>query len=209
MIEAVLLAISTGPYCLVSCAPVTLPFLFAEEMNGRQNAQYVGLFLAGRMAGYLLFAVFLWIIGRVLFSFFSTPAGQIAHIAVYLILGLVMIVSGIAYTFPGLKMCAIAGLNRRAREKATLFGFLTGLNLCPPFLAAAARVLEKANLAWGIGFFLVFFAATSVFFLPFFGVFWMQKHMDQIRVISRIALILVGAFYFLAYGLVPLVRIIT
>jgi sulfite exporter TauE/SafE len=209
MVEAVLLAISTGPYCLVSCAPVTLPFLFAENMNGRENAQYVGLFLLGRMIGYLLFAVLLWIVGRVLLSSFSSTGGQVARTIIYLLLGLLMIVSGVLYTLPGLKMCAIAGLNKRAREKALLFGLLTGLNLCPPFLTAAARVLEQANLVWGIGFFLLFFATTSVFFLPFFGVFWIQKHMAQIRMISRIALVLVGTFYSLVYGLLPLIRIVT
>ena len=209
MIDALLLAISTGPYCLVSCAPVALPLLCAEEMDRRQNAQYVGLFLLGRMAGYLLFAVLLWIIGQALSSSLSSTAGQIAHAIIYILLGVLMVTSGILYTLPRAAKCEMGRPNRRTREKAAVFGFLTGLNLCPPFLAAATRVLEKANLVWGVAFFLVFFAATSVFFLPFFGVFWIQKHLDQIRTISRIALILIGAFYFFTYGLVPLVRVLT
>ena len=208
MVEAVLLAVSTGPYCLVSCAPVALPFLFAEEMSGKQNAQYVTLFLVGRIVGYLLFAVLLWIVGRVLFSSLTSTGGQVAHTIIYLVLGILMVTSGIAYAFPGKKVCAMAGVNRQVRRKAAIFGFLTGLNLCPPFLAAAARVLEKANLGWGIAFFLIFFAATSIFFLPFFGVFWVQRYLVQIRSVSRIVLILVGVFYFFAYGIVPLLRIL-
>lgn len=197
MVEAVLLAVSTGPYCLVSCAPVALPFLFAEEMSGKQNAQYVTLFLVGRIVGYLLFAVLLWIVGRVLFSSLTSTGGQVAHTIIYLVLGILMVTSGIAYAFPGKKVCAMAGVNRQVRRKAAIFGFLTGLNLCPPFLAAAARVLEKANLGWGIAF-----------FLPFFGVFWVQRYLVQIRSVSRIVLILVGVFYFFAYGIVPLLRIL-
>jgi sulfite exporter TauE/SafE len=163
MVEAVRLALSTGPYCLISCAPVALPFLFAEEMSGKQNAQYVTLFLVGRMVGYLLFAVLLWIVGQVHFSSLTSTGGQAAHTIIYLVLGILMVTSGIAHTFPGKTVCAMAGVNRQVRGKAAVFGFLTGLNLCPPFLAAAARVLERANLSWGIAFFLMFLTATSSF----------------------------------------------
>ena len=36
--EAFLLGLSTGSFCITTCAPSVLPILFSEEMSGRRNA---------------------------------------------------------------------------------------------------------------------------------------------------------------------------
>jgi hypothetical protein len=49
--EGLLLGLSTGSFCAISCAPVAIPFIFSEKIDGwRQNARLVGLMLLGRLA---------------------------------------------------------------------------------------------------------------------------------------------------------------
>jgi hypothetical protein len=53
--EGLLLGLSTGSFCAISCAPVAIPFIFSEKIDGwRQNARLVGLMLLGRLAAYNL-----------------------------------------------------------------------------------------------------------------------------------------------------------
>jgi hypothetical protein len=46
-------------------------------------------------------------------------------------------------------------------------GLLTGLNLCPPFIAAGIRAAQSASMMQALAFFALFFLGTSVWFIPF------------------------------------------
>ncbi len=206
--EAFMLAVSAGPVCFLSCALVAFPLFLSMDINAKGNIKYGILFLAGRLAGYLVFACVLWIAGMGILPFLESSAGRIIHCLIYFFLGILMILSGVIYNFPKLKLCRIMPVNEKTREKAALFGLITGLNLCPPFLAASVRVLDHPGLLWGLMFFFVFFLATSLFFLPFFGVFWIQKKIESIKAVSRMALLLIGAYFLIFRGLLPLLGLI-
>ncbi|MCX5645541.1 MAG: hypothetical protein NTZ17_12835 [Phycisphaerae bacterium] len=55
--EGFLLGIASGGVCLAYCAPVLVPYLLSEGNTLRRSVISVGGFLAGRLIGYLVFAV--------------------------------------------------------------------------------------------------------------------------------------------------------
>jgi sulfite exporter TauE/SafE len=61
--EALALGFGSGPICVASCGPVLLPWLGAEPRDLGTTSRLLAIFLGGRLAGYLAFAVVAWAIG--------------------------------------------------------------------------------------------------------------------------------------------------
>ena len=61
------------------------------------------------------------------------------------------------------------------RSGALALGFLTGINLCPPFLVAGVRAAQLEHLWAALLFFVCFFAGTAVWFLPFLSMGLVQR----------------------------------
>jgi sulfite exporter TauE/SafE len=83
-----------------------------------------------------------------------------------------------------------------------VLGFLTGLNLCPPFIAAGVRAAETRSLSGAVLFFLAFFAGTAVWFLPAAAV----SPLRRIPAAATVARMVLGlmAIYYAYLGLVGL-----
>ncbi len=200
--EAILLGLSTGTFCVMYCAPVALPFLFSEEMDAKKNARYVILFMLGRLAGYLAVGAVLGLIGAYAVKYLDPQIQRRAGAAAFILIGLMMIASGVLYHFPGLRICSLIKKTYRPRGAALFYGLFTALNLCPPFFAAAARVFGgSSGVLQGASYFLFFFIGTSVFFLPLFAIFRIRKHMEKIRTVARLTLILLGIYFTLIQGI--------
>jgi len=73
-------------------------------------------------------------------------------------------------------------------------GFLTGINICPPFLTGLVASLALGSAWSGAAFFAAFFAATSLYLLPVLGV-WPWLSSGRSRQLGRIALFLAGLWY--------------
>ncbi len=58
--EALALGFGSGPVCVASCGPVLLPWLGAEPRDVGTTGRLLAIFLGGRLAGYLSFAVVAW-----------------------------------------------------------------------------------------------------------------------------------------------------
>lgn len=87
------------------------------------------------------------------------------------------------------------GARPRSRGWSPLaFGFLTGVSLCPPFLAAGVRAAELHSLAFALIFFAVFFAGTATWFLPFVALGYVRRN-EALLAVSRIALLLLAGYY--------------
>ena len=198
--EPLLLGFSSGLLCLAACGPVLLPWLAAEGPGLRRTGVLLGQFLAGRLAGYLGFATAAWALGLVL----PLPTGSNAMVfgAVHLALAATLALyvfstpraraAGCPGGFSAPRRRALAG-RLRALGPAAL-GFLTGLNLCPPFLVAGVRAAERHSLAGALEFFVLFFAGTVVWFLPFLGVGAVRRF-SGLPVVARFTTILVAAYY--------------
>lgn len=199
--EAFLLGISTGTYCALYCAPVILPFLFSEEaQDGRKNGLHIALFMLGRLVGYLVIGFALGLSGSLALQAVPPEVQKKLVATVYFFLGASMILAFFIQSRPHSPICRAIRQRYGSRQSALVFGFLTGVNFCPPFLAAASRVLGGGNAFTGTVYFLFFYIGTSVFLLPLLGIPLLKKHIAAIRTVARITLALLGAYFAIFLG---------
>jgi len=195
--EGFLLGLSTGTVCLAYCGPVLLPYLMGEGSTIVQNTISVGLFLGGRFLAYLLVGLVSGLAGALLIP--ETFEKTLFFGIIYLLLATFLI----SYGFHHFKEICL-GTNPYTMQKIhvhrwplmvpVLGGFITGLNLCPPFLLAITEAVKGENTVSGMLFFVMFFLGTSVFFipLPFIGVI-RRRHV--LRIIGKFAAVLAGLLY--------------
>jgi len=205
--EALALGFGAGPVCVAYCGPVLLPWLGAELRDLGTTGRLLAMFLGGRLAGYMAFAVVAWAVGLTIPVDLRTRA---------LIFGLanfgLAALLGFSACFPRRRTCAQApdashprlyqiGTADRFRPPAALtLGFLTGLNLCPPFVAAGVRAAAAHSLPSALAFFALFFAGTSVWFLPSLAI----TPLRRFSVVPTVARMTMGALaiYYVYLGVV-------
>ena len=203
MLEPLLLGLSSGTVCLAYCAPVLVPYLLGEGRDVWRSALLLAEFLLGRLAGYVLFALAAWLIG-----FNLLPSGAWRGVAfglTYLVLSVLLV----GYGFFNLgSWCAVRGFPRLLSRPASpailplALGFLTGINVCPPFLIALARAADAGSALDSVRFFVVFFLGTAVYFLPM-PLVGALKPVRALRTVGRLAAGIIGIYYFYV-GLVTL-----
>jgi len=197
LVQGFLLGLANGASCLATCAPVLLPYLVGEGRPVGRNAVTVLHFLAGRLAGYLIFAVFAWEAGQWIRS---SQRGGLIFGAIYAALAIVLVVYGFS---PPANTCAAGGMRGRLATITSrwpsampaFMGLLTGLSLCPPFLAAVAGATSQATLLASLSFFLAFFVATSLYVVPF-PLAGLLGRSQAIRITGRLAAGVMGVYFF-------------
>jgi len=206
--EALVLGFASGPVCLASCGPVLLPWMVGVPERPRILFGSLALFLGGRLLGYLLFATAAWAVGL------SLPAdgavrAWIFGLANLLLAALLALYAWAPQTLGRIRrgssdtpLYQIEPSVKTWKPAALALGFLTGLNLCPPFVAAGVRAAEIPSLPGALFFFLAFFAGTAVWFLPALAVSPLSR-IPAASTVARMVLGLMAAYY--AYlGLVSL-----
>jgi len=206
--EALALGLASGPACVASCGPVLVPSLLAERAGVRLNGRYLTAFLTTRLLGYLLFAAVAWEVGALVAlpsSARSTMFGLI-HILLACVLLRYAYSVGRAceHACANPELVAIGAAAKHRIPGAAVLGFLTGVSLCPPFVAAGVRAAEAANVAAAVLFFAVFFVGTSVWFVPFAGLGWVKRN-EAVTTVARMAMVLI-ALYYLYAGFMTLIR---
>jgi len=199
--EALVLGLASGPACIASCGPVLVPSLLAERSGLRLHARYLFAFLATRLLGYLLFATVAWELGALVSL--RVTAHPLIFSSIHLLLGCVLLryayavgrACGHSCTSP--ELVNIGPAKSHPVSGAAVLGFLTGVSLCPPFVAAGIRAAEAASLAAAVLFFAVFFLGTSIWFVPFAGMGWVRRN-EAVTTVARMAMVLVALYYFLA-----------
>lgn len=181
IVQGFLLGLSSGLSCLASCAPVLLPVMAGNADKAKSQARILGEYMAGRLAGYLLFASLGWW-GQALVRGVVPPV--LLHGGVDLGLACLLFVylflqtraargtpsTPASWFSRGRCLVSPWSLRWRLQTRPWLvplaIGFVSGLALCPPFLVALAKAGIDDRLSGALLFFLSFFCATSVFFLP-------------------------------------------
>ena len=193
--QGLILGLANGTVCLAYCAPVLVPYLLAGAGGVRQNSFILLQFLGGRLGGYLAFGALAWMAGELVGG--VTPFRPLIFGAAYVGLALLLALHALsplraacAASAPGIR----GWMRRWPRLVAAGLGFLTGLNLCPPFLLAVTDAASTGSLAQSLAFFFAFFLGTSVYFLPvpFIGHF---NYAVSLRTIGRFAAALMALFY--------------
>lgn len=204
--EGFLLGIASGGVCLAYCAPVLVPYLLGEGAPVRSSAISVGGFLAGRLAGYLAFAVLAWLTHFTLVE--HLPHQKIVIGVATIALALLLM----AYGFTGRPQhCKAGAVGARLGKlplrnpllMPILLGLITGVNVCPPFLMAFGNAAQFSTLRQSLFFFAAFFVGTSVYVAPLPLVGMAGRH-EVVKTVGRLASGVVGLFY-LYSGVVNLV----
>ena len=200
VVAPLLAGLSTGLFCCASCYPFLRPLFAAENRTPKATLRIWLQFLFGRLAGYMLFGAAVgWLGERCGAAWFA-----LASAAGTMVLALVLVFYAVGFWRPAWSFCA-AGTHRGAAAPATL-GFLMGLQACPPFLLSVAYVLTLHSMLKGIAYFLVFFCATSVYFVPLLFIGLLGR-MKEFRLAARASALAVGVL-FLAHGATTLYRVL-
>ena len=77
---------------------------------------------------------------------------------------------------------------------ALALGFLTGINLCPPFLIAGVRAAQASSIAGALLFFAVFFVGTAVWFVPFLTL-GVLRRTPSFLTVARMVAVLLACWY--------------
>lgn len=189
--EGFLLGLSTGFFCLSACLPLLAPYLLAEGKAVWKFNFYIFLqFLGGRFAAYMLFALLASLAGKAgqyVLPLWLLPASMAAT-------GLLMVSVAAARVSGGTGPCVLKkDLNPFFKRLPLALGFVTGINICPPFAVGFIRLMEMADVLKGFSYFGGFFAATSLFISPvLLGTPWLGARANQI---GRLTLLLAGLWY--------------
>ena len=197
--EALVLGLASGPACIASCGPVVVPSLLAEHAGIRLNTRYLSTFLGARFLGYLLFCcrgLGTWRSGIARAGATHGPDWRDSYLAgwraalVRITLPGMLVRSGVS----GSGLVSIGVTRKRGVPGAAALGFLTGLSLCPPFVAAGVRAAELGSVAAALLFFAVFFIGTSVWFVPFVGLGCVARN-EAVTTVARMAMVLISLYY--------------
>jgi sulfite exporter TauE/SafE len=189
--EGFLLGLSTGFYCLTACLPLLAPYLMAEGKTvWKFNFRIFLEFMGGRFAAYMLFALLASLAGKV--GQGAIPARLIP--AGMLCCGLVMVLLAAFRITSGPSACLLkTDINPFFRRLPLAMGFITGINICPPFAAGFLRLMELADIPKGLMYFCGFFGATSLFISPvMLGTPWLGTRANEI---GRLTLLIAGLWY--------------
>ena len=206
--DALALGLASGPACLAACGPVLVPSLLSGQSGVWRNLRTVAVFLSTRLLGYLMFALLAWRIGT-LASLLVRPHTHLVG-TVYVLMGCVLAwysravrrsCAGACSTSALVTIGATHGSREAMRGMAgvAILGFLTGLNFCPPFIVAGIRAAELGSLPGALLYFTVFFAGTSIWFVPFAGLGCVSRN-EALITVARMTMGLV-ALYYLALGI--------
>jgi hypothetical protein len=178
--------------------------MLVQPQGVRVHARQLAIFLASRLAGYLLFACAIWSAGLVVSRAWSGRSWVFGGVQVALAAGLLIYAVAWPHAKCVLRRSHHAGLVQigeppapapepRFTGSATL-GFLTGVNLCPPFLVAGVRAAQLSSLAGALLFFLVFFVGTAIWFTPFLSLGVIRRTAPFLTV-ARMAALLLACWY--------------
>ncbi len=189
------LGLTTGPFCLGTCFPVLLSLVVTESSSASAPGawSFVGKFIAGRFAAYLVLGLVSAMVGAALGG-----ASQNLCAYAWIILSSALIAHGIGLPLPHAGLCRCIGPYPGSKIFPYVVGGLTAVNVCPPVLIAITYGLESGSLVAGLTVFGSFFVATSLFILPAGFAGYMHRY-PIIGTMGRVMSIGVG-FVFLWQG---------
>lgn len=194
-LRALMLGLSSGASCLGFCLPVALPTIAGDHRTGfKSTTLNLAIFLLGRLIAYLVSGIIFGLLGSTIARF--TPFHRLILPFLYIVLAALLILYGITSLNPFARytLCRVIRLGTESRWFIFLMGILIGLSPCPPFLLALTTVVGIGGIINGIIFFLLFFSATTIFFLPllFLGIF---NRFATVRLASRILAVITGCYF--------------
>ena len=190
-IKPVLAGLSVGAFCMSYCFPFLATFIASENRTPKRNLFLILYFMLGRFLGYAAFGLIFGFLGEQLKSPYLTLITDIALVLVSIVM--VLHITGLSKQKDNL--CLASKIHNRS---AIVMGFLMGVNICPPFLLSLAYVVSLNDILQSMLYFVIFFFASSIYFLPmiFVGMLAKIKELQKAAQVSGI----MAACVFMIYG---------
>jgi sulfite exporter TauE/SafE len=204
-IQPVLTGLSVGAFCMSYCFPFLATFIASEDRPAKRNLGLICYFMLGRFFGYVAFGLVFGFLGEQLKSPFLTFITDLSLILVSVVM--ILHITGLSKQKDNLCLVHLtrstpAMKNPPAVEArgniAIVMGFLMGVNICPPFLLSLAYVVSLKDILQSVLYFVIFFIASSIYFLPMLFVGMMAK-IKELRKTAQGAGIM-AACVFIIYG---------
>jgi len=191
ILSALALGFSTGVSCLAICTPFYLPYLIAEQRKIKTNFLEFAELLLGRLLGYLLFGLVFGYLGKII------NLGWVSSLSTVSLGALSLFIILYSLNFFKIKHLSLACHWEKIKtvKPPFLIGLLTGVNVCPPFLLSLNYIFILGDVVKGLVYFLFFFLATSVFFIPlvFLG---KLSYFKEFQFLARLTMLVVGLIFF-------------
>lgn len=195
--EGFFLGLANGTVCVAYCAPALVPYMLGTGKNTIENFSTLAKFLLGRFLGYMVFALLAWITNKIILQ--NTIYKELILGLAYIILAVLLFFYGIinSHTFCSVKrakklLSKLSFVNSKILP--IMIGLFTGLNLCPPFLIAFTGAAGSGSILGSMFFFLMFFIATSLYFLPI-PFIAMLKHHGEFKYIGKMTAVIMSLYY--------------
>lgn len=187
-LQGFLTGLSVGVYCLGICLPVFIPLLLSQRRRLKSAFWVVLEFSLGRLLGYILFGALIGWLGWKI----NSPMVHLIISLGSLVLAILMMFYALGFWAWGSKVCV--SRFKKVRIPVVL-GFLTGLNVCPPFLASLGYIFNLGGVFRGAFYFLMFFLGTSVYIIPM-GFLYVLTTSKVFRKIALVSGFLAGLYFF-------------
>ena len=188
LVEGVILGLTTGTACLVTCSPIYLPYLISEDRKLSKSIYAVLEISAGRFVSYLAFGAIAGYTGAQIASVNRELFTSIA----YILLSAYLVLSAVR-TSKKAKSCHVPKM-ARFTQSGIILGILTGINFCPSFLIALSKAVDLGGAFSGMMLFLGFFFGTSIFLLPLAFIGQISK-VSKMKMVAQYASILVAIWF--------------
>ncbi len=190
-IKPVLAGLSVGAFCMSYCFPFMATFIASEDRAAKRNFVLIFYFMLGRFLGYAAFGLIFGFLGEQLKSPYLTFITDLSLILVSVVM--ILHITGLSKQKDNL--CLASKFHNR---NAIVMGFLMGVNICPPFLLSLTYVVSLNDILQSVLYFVIFFFASSVWFLPmiFVGMLAKIKELQKAAQVSGI----MAACVFIIYG---------
>lgn len=150
----------------------------------------------GRLAAYLLVGAMVGVLAVHIDSPLLRRATGIALVLVSLLLLFFVLTQ----RSPTTALCRM--FHGRERTMPVLFGFLTGINVCPPFLPPISYAAGVGSIAGSMLVFLGVFLGTSLYLTLLLPFGWAGKY-ENFRLIGQIAAVLSGVLFLVIGAIYP------
>ena len=191
LIEGIILGLTLGTTCLVTCGPIYGSLILQKEGDLQSGIRTVMLISLGRFLSYAFFGVVVGYLGT-LITFL--PESDYFVAISYIAVAIYMIYSAFVERR---KMKGCCNQSKMAKKAGNPFflGLLTGVSVCPAFIGAVARGIDSGGALGGFFLFAGFFVGTTLYMIPLsFLSFFTKKKMFRVAGIA--ASIIVSGWFF-------------
>jgi sulfite exporter TauE/SafE len=164
MVDSLILGLSTGSACLVTCGMVMFPYLMSDSAGVRKIIVDLSLFLLTRFIVYFLLATLSWYFGQ---AFFINPVMK------NIVPGILFIVFAVMLLWYSIsrnreRNCTAKNYAKIKNRKLipVFLGVVNSLGFCPALFIIVTKVASESSLVHSYLAFFAFFIGSSLWFVP-------------------------------------------